>query len=82
MAASTSNLIRWFQEGVKQNATHMIVVCDTYDWEDFPVYVSADQDAREVASKYAGANMQKIMEVYNLKMNMDSQMAEHRAFHY
>jgi len=82
MAASKDDLISWFKCGVAQNATHMIVVCDTYDWRDFPVYVSESQNVREVESKYAGVNMQKIMEVYNLNMDMNAQMAQHRAFNY
>jgi len=75
-------LVAWFNRGVEQGATHMIVVVDTFDHEDYPVYVSPDQDARTVAAKYNGANMQRIMEVYDLRLDRDQQMAEHRAFHY
>ena len=82
MSTSKDTLKTWFQRGVKQGATHMIVVCDTYDWVDFPVYVSPEEDVREVEAKYGGVNMQKIMEVYNLNLNMDAQMAQHQAFNY
>ena len=82
MAASKTDLIGWFQRGVKQGATHVIVVCDTYDWEDYPVYVTSDQNVLEEEKKYAGVNMQKVMEVYNRAMSMGAQMAERRAFNY
>lgn len=84
MAASRADLRHWFREGEADGYTHMIVVCDTFDYEDFPVYIkavnagiaqkrAADEDAKE---------MQKVMEVYNLKMSLDAQMAEHRAFNF
>lgn len=82
MAATRRDISRWFDNGVEKGATHLIVVCDTYDWEDFPVYVHPGQNAREEATKHMGVNMEKVMEVYSLAMSKDSQMAEHRAFHY
>jgi len=44
----------------------LIVVCDQFDWEDYPVYVTATEDVNEKRKLYNGANMQKIMEVYVL----------------
>ena len=60
----------------------MIVVVDTFDHGDYPVYVAAGQDAHTVAAGYNGKNMQRIMEVYDLRLDRDRQMAETRAFHY
>jgi hypothetical protein len=82
MTTTKPQLIAWFDRGVERQATHMIVVCDTFNYEDYPVYVSPDQDAQTEAAKYNGANMQRIMEVYNLHLDRDQQMAEYRAFHY
>lgn len=77
MAATRKDIQRWFKEGKKQNATHMIVACDTFDWEDYPVFVMPGQDVRKMASK-----QEKVMEVYSLSKNMESQLDEPRAFHY
>jgi len=74
MAASTSDIRRWFIEGKKDGATHMIVVCDSFDWSNYPVYVKAGENPREIASGYNGKDMQKVMEVYNLSMDMDKQL--------
>jgi len=60
----------------------MIVVCDTFDYEDYPVFVGKDEDVRAVEKEYDGINMQKVMEVYNLKINIDAQLNEKRAFNY
>ncbi len=74
----------WFDRGVADGASFMLVVCDTYDHEDFPVYVKPDQDVREIAKPYEqGANMAKLMEVYKLDPKLKAkQMSEPRAFHY
>ena len=60
----------------------MIVACDTFDWEDYPVYVTADQDVHVEAKKYDNVDMEKIMEVYKLSMDWDAQLNERRAFNY
>lgn len=93
MAATKGEIRQWLQMGKAQNATHVIVVCDTYDWEDYPVLVSPDEDARSKAKEYgitgtnglptlANSNMQKVMEVYSLSHDLDSQLNEFRAFHF
>lgn len=82
MGTSVATLSRWFDDGVTEGATHMVVVCDTYDWTDYPVYVTVDQDVRKVAAENSGPNMTKLMEVYNLSMSKEDQMAQFRAFNY
>lgn len=79
---SKDTIRQWLQRGIDENQTHVIVVCDTYDYEDYPVYVDETEDVREVEKKYNGQNMQRIMEVYNLKMNIEDQLNQHRAFNY
>ena len=75
------DLKEWFERGKEQGATHMVVVCDTYDWEDYPCYVMKTQDVAQVASDHNGKNMQKVMEVYNLSKTFDKQkMKNGRAF--
>lgn len=82
MAASRQDIIDWFAEGVASDCTHMIVVCDTFDYDDYPVFVFANEDVHKVYEKYNGNNMQKVMEVYDLSMDRDPQLAEFRAFNF
>ena len=77
-----TEISEWFDRGATQGATHMIVVCDSFDHEDYPVFVKPGQDAREVAAEYDGKNMQRIMEVYNLSMDREKQLGQTRAFNY
>ena len=59
MAATKDEISSWFDRGVAQKATHMIVVCDTLDHEDYPCFASSDADAIEQHSYYDGKNMQR-----------------------
>lgn len=72
----------WVEEGKAAGATHVIIVCDTFDWEDYPVFVSPHEDARTVYERYHGRNMQKVMEVYCTAMELETQLAEDRAWHF
>ena len=70
----------WFDRGVKDGAAFMIVVCDTFDHEDYPVYASV-ASYPAVYDSHHGKNMQRIMEVYDLGMDKSTQLGERRAFH-
>ena len=50
------------------------MVCDTFDHEDYPVYVKPGEDVRAIYAQYNGPNMQRVMEVYNLLWDRDSQL--------
>ncbi len=71
----------WLERAKQENATHMIVVCDTFSYEDYPVFVSEAEDVRKVEAEHTG-NMQKVMEVYSLNRDIEEQLNEFRAFHY
>lgn len=80
---TTRNEIKyWLYEGkADRNKTHMIVVCDTFDWENYPVYVTRQERAREKYKEYNEKNMQRVIEVYSYKDDLESQLNEGRAFH-
>lgn len=82
MAATRDEIGKWFDEAVARGATHMVVVCDDFDYEDYPVPVMPGEDPRQIAAEYDGKSMQRVMEVYCLSMNRNAQLGEHRAFHY
>lgn len=82
MRTEISDIDRWFREGVRLGATHMIVVCDSFSHEDYPVYVGTDMDIHQVVASKNGSNMQRVMEVYNLSKNKQIQLNEHRSFNY
>lgn len=82
MPTTREDIRTWFKEGVTKGATHMVVACDTFDYEDYPVFVMPADDVVEKVKEFNGPNMQKVMEVYDLSMDMGTQLNERRAFHY
>ena len=80
MGTTREDIEEWCKEGKREKATHMIVVCDTFDHEDYPVYVYDKQDIRKTIDEYNGKNMQRIMEVYNLTKPLKPQLDAKRAY--
>jgi hypothetical protein len=81
MAASSDDISAWFDTGVREGAQYLIVVCDTFDYEDYPVYAKTPKEARDAYETYNEKNMQRVMEVYDLTAPKAPQMAERRAMH-
>lgn len=81
MIATLNDIKDWLRRGIAEEATHVIIVHDTYSHENYPVFVLSSEDVFERASKYNGANMQTIDEVYDLSMDVDDQLNEYRSFH-
>lgn len=82
MAASREDISGWFDRAKAKGATHMLVVCDTFDWDDYPVEVMPGQDVRKIAEQHNGPNMTKLMEVYALHADKTEQMNKRRCFNY
>lgn len=77
-----SEISQWFDEGVAKGATHMIVCCDTFDWDDYPTYVHTGENVRNAEKMHNGRPMTKVMEVYNLRADKAEQLAKRRNFNY
>jgi hypothetical protein len=62
----------------ESNRRFMIIVCDTFDYEDYPVFCDEEKCLEKVENP---GEMQKIMEVYDNQLDIDSQINEYRAYH-
>ena len=82
MAVTKQDIRDWLERAKAKGATHLIVACDTFDWDDYPVFVMPNEDARKKAEEHNGPNMTKLMEVYKLDMDWDQQLNQHRSFNY
>lgn len=90
MATTKDMIRRWLTEKTTSEIdeypnlpiTHMLVVWDTFDYEDgdYPVYVSEKEDINKVIEKFS-QNMQRIMEVYSYKRDIEEQLRERRSWH-
>lgn len=76
MAATTSDIRGWLKRGKEEGATHVIIVCDTFDYDDYPVMVMPNEDVRKREIEYIEAHMQQVVEVYNLSMDFEEQLKE------
>lgn len=73
-----AEIAEWFDRGVAQGATHLIVVCDTFNYEDYPAFATGAKDVHEKYAHYDKQNMQRIVEVYDLHADKQEQMAASR----
>ena len=74
--------IRQWLADAGEHDTHMIVVCDTFSHDDYPVYINESQNVSDEVYARDGKNMQRVMEVYNLDKDIQSQLDENRAHNY
>lgn len=69
----------WIKQAPLES-THMLVICDTFDYKDYPKYIIHDEETiADLRNKY-NVDMQKIMEIYNLKMDVESQLNQFRSW--
>lgn len=66
MAATRTDVERWIKTAKEMGATHIISVCDTFYWEDYPVYVMPNEDLDKRKEEFDGVNMQKINEIITI----------------
>ncbi len=74
---------RWFDAGIWDQQRYLLVYCDTLDGSYYSVSVEDDAEyRRKLDDPYYGiSNMQRLMEVYDLTMDKETQLAEYRAMH-
>lgn len=82
MPTTRDDIRRWLGTAREQKTTHLIVVCDTFDHEDYPVYVLPGEDVRARYDEYNGKDMQRVMEVYNLSKPLEEQLARYICFEF
>lgn len=80
MAVSKATIRQWLLEAQKENATHCIIVCDSFDYEDYPVPVLKSQSVSERLKEFTFENMQRVMEVYDLRKPLEPQLAQGREY--
>jgi hypothetical protein len=74
------DIIEWWANGLNLGFTHMMVICDTNEREDYPVYTNEPKKERHEIE--LDPQMRKIIEVYSYKLNFITQLNERRAIHY
>lgn len=52
---------RWTETAREKGATHVIVVCDSFSYEDYPVYIMPGESLKDKRSEYDGKSMQRVV---------------------
>jgi len=75
----TKEVIRkWIGRAKKHNAQFLIVMCDTFDYTHYPVECVSNEDFSDKVKTQN--SMQKIMEVYDMSMDIERQLMEDLAY--
>lgn len=82
MAATREDIERWFDQGAEKGAKWMLVVCDTYDHEDYPAYHHDKDKCKEAIARLRSGqeSMQKLMECYDLTKGKAGQLSMRKCF--
>jgi len=87
MAATRHDTEMWLKRAQETGATHMLVMCDTFDYGYFPVYIGGNhplaihnQTAKEVADERNG--MEIVIECYSMSLDLEAQLNGRRALNY
>ena len=75
---SKEEIAGWLKYGEDIGYKYMAVVCDTYDYEDFPSFYNSKEDLDDFIKNLDGMN--KLMETYNLTADIESQLMKSRTF--
>lgn len=79
MPITTTIISEWFDKGVEDEFKWMFVVCDTFNYEDYPVYLRERSEFKEKFEE-CNKNMQKVIECYNLSKDKESQVSQYRCW--
>lgn len=82
MTTTREEIRGWLAGAARLGATHLIVACDRFDQDDFSISVMPGEDVVARVAHYSNPDqMLSVMEVYALHLDLEGQLAEHRAYH-
>ena len=68
MDINSPHIKGWIEVAKRRGATHIINVCDTFDCEDYPVYVMPKDNLNEKLGESRDADMQTINGIIDVKL--------------
>jgi len=74
MAASREDVDRWIELAKEKKYKYIISVCDTFDWDDYPVLCKDKEELQKKFPEYNGTNMQRVNEI--IRINEDGSVDE------
>lgn len=78
MASTRLDVDRWIKSAKEQGKKFIISVCDTFEYDDYPVFCENEKEMKEEHKYYKSASMQKINEIIHIK---DEEVIENLTIH-
>jgi hypothetical protein len=66
MVTTQAEVNTWIEEGKSLNMKYIVVVCDCFDYSDFPVYCKTYERKQQTIKYYNSLDLHRIMEVITL----------------
>ena len=79
-SVTTEDIRNWIERADEEAHTHVMIVSDGFSYEYYPVYVMQSEVALDKVKAYQLKPMQTVKEVYDLSMDIDNQLDEHRSW--
>jgi len=80
VSTGVKEISEWFDEGIRDEKSFMVITCDTFDHSDYPVYFDNPIQAKEHWNK--PGNMQRNMEFYDLHRDKAEQLSRQRNYEF
>ena len=77
---SVEQIEDWFIGGQEVGAAYMVVACDRFDHEDYPIYASDVEEARKIVKEKVSEELSGVHEVYDLNADKTTQLASNHAW--
>lgn len=58
---------RWSKDPRAKGMRYMLNVCDTFDYDNYPVFCKDEEELAKARERYDGRNMQQIDSIVDLK---------------
>jgi len=73
-------VLSWTRTAKQRGSTHMIVAYDTQKNKPFPVYVNSDTSVQQKIKSFNDNISVRAIEVYNMRLNLETQLGQARTW--
>jgi len=67
MAATRKEVDGWIESAKENKISYILSVCDTWDYDDYPIFCKDLNELTEAYYKHDNVNMQRINEIINIE---------------
>lgn len=67
MAATRQEVDGWIESAKEKKIPFILSVCDTWDYDDYPIFCKDLDELQEEYDKHDGVNMQRVNEVIKIE---------------